>query len=174
MVHVLILFNILTLVIGSWAAFYTWQIRKFYNHLFLTPIIYFIAFYNLMIFNSIIMSYVMTNMFENMSAYNSSQFARSILPVSHLIYMLLTCFLLQIIFGLFGKTIPGKNRKWLISFIFIICFVLLMFSLFPVENFLYNWYHTITVVLSIFLDIFIVINFIIANYQGLQASGYIH
>lgn len=64
MLHFIILIHIVTLIVGSWMAFYSYQMYKTHNYSFIRSLVGFIIFLNLWILLDLTSKYVHFNIME--------------------------------------------------------------------------------------------------------------
>ena len=113
--HVRIFLHFVTLMVGIWAVFYSTQLYKNYKYPFLRPLVYYILFFNLMVFQNIASNYVKTNLLTydgsaDLQAYHIIGITLRIVALSGLSYSFL-----HVSVGLLEKTISIRIRRLLLT-----------------------------------------------------------
>ncbi|MFC1492733.1 response regulator transcription factor [candidate division KSB1 bacterium] len=139
MEHIRIFLNIFCLIIGTWAAVYALQFRRAYKYTFLSPILYFIVIFNVIVFSDLMAWYWMANLYTEPDAYNASFFGSLIIPLSYFLSITFFYFLIRVLFGFCSMSISNRT---LMKFYFGILFsgsALIFINILAPDNIFQSW-----------------------------------
>ena len=128
-------------MIGTWAVFYAWQMFKSYAYPFLSPLVAFLFYYCLLLFNNLMAWYWMTNLFQDPVEYSASLYGKLGFPLSFLFYSLWLYFLIRTVFNLYRKTKIKKTLCGLYAALVVVGLFFITYSLVSPENPAHHWFH---------------------------------
>ena len=158
MAHFHIFLNIITLMIGTWAVFYAWQMHKSYVYPFLAHLVAFLFSYCLLLFNNLMAWYWMTNLFQDPVEYSASLYGKLGFPLGFLFSALWIYFLIHTVINLQKKTRFKPEFHWFYAALVVVGLVFMTVSLATPENKADHWMHLgVTVIIYMFLGMLLTV-----------------
>lgn len=156
MEHAGIFINIVALIIGALAVFYSYQTFKSYKYPFLRPYMVFLIFFNISILADLTANYFYTNIAGDPKTSQYSLVIRIIAIFAYFFYIALTYTLIQVTQELREKRISSQGKLWFTTGTVLVIVVYGVGVLFSPQDTLINW--------LIIVDIFVMTAVLILTY----------
>ncbi|MDH4220784.1 MAG: helix-turn-helix transcriptional regulator [Candidatus Aminicenantes bacterium] len=108
--HAGIFFNIIALIIGALAVFYSYQTHKTYKYLFLRPYMVFLIFFNISILFDLTANYYYTNLAGDSNTSQYPLIIRIISIIGYFFYIAVTYTLIQVTQELQDKRMSSRSK----------------------------------------------------------------
>lgn len=170
--HIIILLNIATLIVGTWAVFYFGQLYKSYKIPFLKPLVYYILFFNLLILLFSVSNYFKINLLQDDSSAHSQSYHIVVNPITCFVCLGLEYSFLGVTMKLLGRSISVNIRRLFFTGLMV---VILSYSIgitIYIQSASFRWLFY-TEVFLILLYILIVYAFLIVliSYRGADSDA---
>lgn len=166
MEHIRIFLNILCLIIGTCAAVYALQMRRAYKYTFLSPLLYFIIIFNMIVFSDLMAWYWMANLYKDPDAYNASFFGSLIIPLSYFLSITFFYFLIRILLILCSVSISNRTLKIFYFGILLSGSALILINILVPDNIFQLWIKIAARSLSISVLVTVMFLHILAIVRG--------